>query len=125
MSVPAAQPTHVVQRDLRLAEQLDHGGDIKSIRAGRVEPPEQHSRRHGWLALTRCNEPAAAASSRPSTPRSTTAASSIRPCASLSSASVPDANACGAAKTPRDIAIASVRSASAAPQSPFSNRTRP
>ena len=53
------------------------------------------------------------------------AASSTRPCASLSSASVPAANACGAAKTPLDIAIASARRASAAAQSPFSNRTRP
>ena len=75
---------------------------------------------------SRCSEAAAAAaSSRPSTPRSTRAASSTRPWASLSSASVPDANACGDWNTPSDIEIASVRSASAAVQSPFSNRTRP
>ena len=41
----------LVQRDLCLAEQLDHRGDIEPVQAGRGEPPPQHSRRHRRLAL--------------------------------------------------------------------------
>ena len=40
----------IAQRDLCLAEQLDHRSGIEPVRAGRGEPPAQDSRRHRRLA---------------------------------------------------------------------------
>ena len=116
----------VEQRDLCLAEQLDHCGGIEAVRACRGEPPPQDSRRRRGLAL--CEEQRGDrlggllapldAAQHPDRVLQT----SLR---EPEFGERPDANACGGGNTPLDIAIASVSSVSAAPQSPFSKRTRP
>ena len=116
----------VEQRDLCLTEQLDHRSDIKPVRARRREPRTQDSRSRRWLASVRD------ATRRPRSGLFAPVDAAQQPDRVLEPplrepefGERPGRKSVRAGKTPLDIVIASVRSASAAPQSPFSNRTRP